>query len=826
MLTKQIYQLLAASTHASTSALQQAEITGSLRKLSHQPAFCPALLKILQCPQNSTSIRGIAGLVLKNEIKLRAEHIQPADLHFLTQNLLAGIGDPDEFIRKTTAAVAVALYERLEGSQGWPSLFNTIVLGLASTADLALVSGAMWLLRLLCEDYTCDWIEEAEGLASAVLSSLFVHAQSEADWRLRNSALGCVNLLIYSKPQALSANLEVFVGILGKFSGCKESTKEICTCLASLVECYSGELQDQMGTIMEFMIVSLASPAYDVAFEACEFWLAAGEMECHYARITALLPSLIPGLLRCLPYGDDDVEVLQESEHMSNYAHSSARAEDRDEDDEGTDGEGSTDQDMEWNLRRCAASTLDLLADVLDSFVMVPLLLPSIQPLLNSSDWRGLEAGILVLGAVAEGCLEAMKPHLPALIPWLASVLEQGSNCNLVKSITCWTLGRYYSWIIENPAILTLVTEALAVQVASSMHPKVQSSATTALVAILGEIPNCTLTPHIQKALLQGLDHFTVHNRILLYNALSTLAERTTSALEDLFIPALLSRWPQTADDLELIPIIECLGYLAPKCGNSVLYAKTFYDRALQIIRIPDADPDLIYTAFDFLDALLRAGFFQFFDGAFTEALMDGLGSRYPSVRQSAFGALGDVALCKNAPFAQSIIQANRNQIDRSLMLNLDPQLGPPVSHAVSNNASWALGVIYISPALTPPITEHTPLFVGVLIALLERSISGKGARISRALLENAAIALARIGAVEPQVVAARVDALVKVDWMRWIVGVVETPEMEHSLWGVLQVVKAERALGAAALTEHVRRWKGKIVPGSENVALILKEFE
>lgn len=40
-----------------------------------------------------------------------------------------------------------------------------------------------------------------------------------------------------------------------------------------------------------------------------------------------------------------------------------------------------------------------------------------------------------------------MEPHLATLIPLLLSCLKDRKA--LVRSITCWTLGRYASWIIS-----------------------------------------------------------------------------------------------------------------------------------------------------------------------------------------------------------------------------------------------------------------------------------------------------------------------------------------------------------------------------------------
>ena len=108
---------------------------------------------------------------------------------------------------------------------------------------------------------------------------------------------------------------------------------------------------------------------------------------------------------------------------------------DDDDDDDDDDGDVS-----EWNLRKCSASGLDVLAGTFREAVL-PTLLPMLQERLASPRWEVRESGILALGAIAEGCLSAIQPYLPQLVPWLVQTL--GDPKALIRSITCWTLSRY-----------------------------------------------------------------------------------------------------------------------------------------------------------------------------------------------------------------------------------------------------------------------------------------------------------------------------------------------------------------------------------------------
>lgn len=81
--------------------------------------------------------------------------------------------------------------------------------------------------------------------------------------------------------------------------------------------------------------------------------------------------------------------------------------------------------------------------------MLLPVLLPLLKAGFESNDWIEKEASILALGAVAEGCMEGMTPHLGGLLPYLIICLSDSKA--LVRSITCWTLSRYSSWVVTQP---------------------------------------------------------------------------------------------------------------------------------------------------------------------------------------------------------------------------------------------------------------------------------------------------------------------------------------------------------------------------------------
>lgn len=90
---------------------------------------------------------------------------------------------------------------------------------------------------------------------------------------------------------------------------------------------------------------------------------------------------------------------------------------------------------------------------------------------------RFQESGILALGAVADGCMGGMVPHLPDLVPYLVCCM--GERKALVRAITCWTLSRYSHWIVAQSHDLYLrpVLTEVGTHVNSPVQPIVEHHA-------------------------------------------------------------------------------------------------------------------------------------------------------------------------------------------------------------------------------------------------------------------------------------------------------------------------------------------------------------
>lgn len=163
----------------------------------------------------------------------------------------------------------------------------------------------------------------------------------------------------------------------------------------------------------------------NVALDACEFWLTLAEQPICKEVLAPHLPRLIPILMQTMKYSDLDIALLKgdiEEDEMvpdreedirprfhSSKIHTQSRMDDGDnnhqECDESDDDYDENDihkSNSDWNLRKCSAATLDLLASVFHDDLL-PSVLPILRETLFHQEWQIKEAAVLALGAIAEG---------------------------------------------------------------------------------------------------------------------------------------------------------------------------------------------------------------------------------------------------------------------------------------------------------------------------------------------------------------------------------------------------------------------------------------
>jgi len=262
--------------------------------------------------------------------------------------------------------------------------------------------------------------------------------------KIRSHAVACLSYFVPINCQALYAHIDTFIACLFKRASDEDHMvrRHVCQALVLLLASRPDKLMPELGNVAEYMLYSTKDKNEDVALEACEFWLTFAEDPDLAGFLHPLLPRVAPMLLDCMVYSEDDLLWLDGDDddanvpdkdtdikprHYGGKSHNYEREKDAngvdpssqkkvgaygeeqidyedDSDDDMDDDDFADEMSTEWNLRKCAAAALDVLA-VRFGHELLNVMLESLKTKLWNTDWIQRESAVLALGAIAEGQL-------------------------------------------------------------------------------------------------------------------------------------------------------------------------------------------------------------------------------------------------------------------------------------------------------------------------------------------------------------------------------------------------------------------------------------
>lgn len=759
---------------------------------------------------NLSLVRSSAALSLKNSIKACYKEIPEPSHAYIRAAVLACLQDPNSQIRSFAGTVITETVQR-GGVLGWPQLLPELFsIAGNEPGNITPVAqeGAMGALAKVCEDNKRELDRFYEGTRPLnFIIPRLLDVTSSPIARVRALALASLNSFIPQKSQDLVASLDSILARLFQLANdsSEDVRRNVCRSFVLIVDIRPDKVQPHMGGLVDYMALQQRNTDDpDLALEAAEFWLAISENDKMCATLGPYLQKIVPVLLESMVYdeeavmrlegNEDDAEVDDRAEDIKphfvrtktpraltngqvadagvNGQASKRVMPDDDALSEGEveeDDEGGADAEELWNLRKCSAAALDVLASTFHASVF-QIALPYLKENLRHQDWPNREAAVLAIGAVAEGCMEAITPHLPDLVPYLISLLSDAEPA--VRVITCWALGRYSSWAsqLENPNDKKLFFEPMMEGILNRMLDKskrVQESAASAF-ANLEERASKELTPYcapIIRQFVQCFERYKDKNMFILYDCVQTLAEQVGPPLRrqdliDLLMPAIIKRWSKISDQSqELFPLLECLSYVATALGDAFApFAIPIFARCIRIIHqnleqyllavhnepMEKPDKDFLVTSLDLLSAIIQAlasaksgELVTTSQPRFFDLLMFCMEDPSNDVRQSSYALIGDCAVNifpQLIPFLPSLLPVLIKQLDLDNLRDDDVDTG----FSVINNACWSCGEIAMK------YKQGMIPFVEKIYSSLSSIISNP--QVPTSVCENAVIALGRLG--------------------------------------------------------------------------------
>lgn len=796
-----------------------------LVQATSSPDFVNYLTFLFSTPQEPSSlglpedaynmVRVAAGMNIKSKIRVAYTTISQPSLTYIRSATLLGLRDTNNQVRNSAGSIITELLQQA-GLLAWPEVLNellTLVENTSGDVPVLAQEAAMSALVKVCEDNRKILDRDYSGQRPLdVIIPKLMQFTSNGSAKVRSMALGTIHVFLPHRPQALIASMDLFLSQLFQMAndGNTDVRRTVCQTFAQLVDFAPEKLIPHMEGLVNYIIIQQRNQEDpELALDAAEFWLVAGEQMKLQQPLAPHMPRIVPVLLESMVYEEDDViRLMQDSEDADvedraeeirpQFAKSKgsrldpskpdgqengdAAKEDDGDDDELSDGEieeseFGEDPEDEWTLRKCSAAALDVFSNVYHQPIF-EIILPYLKETLRHEQWPHREAAVLTLGAVADGCMDAVTPHLPELIPYLISLLDDSQP--VVRQITCWCLGRYSEWAshLGTPSERSQFFEPMMEGILRRMldnNKKVQEAAASAF-ASLEEKSDANLIPYCEPILRQFVQCFGKYkyrNMYILYDCVQTLAECVMGELAkpnlvDILMPALIERYNQVSDlSRELFPLLECLGYIAAAYGDAFApFAPPLFQRCIKIIyenlqeyvasvnnqAIDEPDKDFLVTSLDLLSAIIQAidpqksgELVANSQPRFFDLLCFCMEDPNYEVRQSSYALLGDCAISifpQLEPFIPNILPTLIKQLDLDMIKDDDRHTG----FSVLNNACWSCGEIAVNEKA--PLSPYADKLYQGLFSIITNE------EIIDSVNENAAMALGRLGICCPDQLA------------------------------------------------------------------------
>jgi len=793
------------------------QVYAILKRLERSVEFSGYLVYIFcDKSQQDVEIRLRAGLLLRNNIKTNWGN---TPLHIREVIKLAvrnSLGEEHRILRKTLGSiVATMLTETLEsGMEIWPTVFEELseILRTNSSSPAHIDAVLDIFLKVITDlDTTESWGPYLDCVVP-LMNDLMGHQNPD----FREQALAITYQLIFCPPPSFRMTLEQTVE--GVFRLMQDPTPKVrtnvCKCSVQLLERYPETVAPYIDHIIKFHIRCTADENELISLEAAEFWSTYVNHEgTDKDKLEPYISQLVPVLLNNMIYS---AEELAEKSLMNDQANVDDRPDDvkpehhrfKGEDSEPMD-EGL--EDTNWTIRKCSARSLDHLGCYYGSKLLT-CLLPLIEKLLKSKDWRRRESGILAIGAVGVGCAEAITPFLPNLVPYLIQLMNDEHV--LIRSMACWSTARFCRWMFGDEQNLCRFLEFVLERILDDSK-MVQNSACAALSELL-EVGQARLNPYIEalvNTVSQAFSKYKQRNMGSLYDVCITLCYQVPSLttalpnaedeskreqlLKKLVEPVLRQFLGTDQNDQRIYGILDTLvvfsssmtlkfapylKHIVPKIvghSNAVIEEiKQTKIETLQQKKSLKQRKQFLVADIDFLCSVVEG------QGVCTpnhlpiknmlEILFYAVNEEDQAVRRSAFALLGDLY-----HYSSNVIIPHNEKFMGIALKNVNP-----LEPLVCINALWTLG------EAIDQLKENSKQYIQDIVFCVARVLQTEFGQYERKRVkDNAAIIMSRVGMYFPDDVAKYVTEF-KTAWIRTLTHYPEDEEKAKGFRGLLLVIE------------------------------------
>lgn len=782
-------------------------------------------------------VRQLAGYYLKNNIGNPMCTNNPVVQEFV----MITLGDANPHVRRAVSSIITTAVLR----EVWPpEIVTTLIERLRGDDDS--VAGAIMTISSIVEDHV--EILDALGLAEPVINAIVPyithpspsvreHTTIAISVLMEQAGLNMEGSVFAVLGGCIASVVQLLLEAIGNGPGNKETQFILRSLVLSLVFYEQlGHLFNQIGEIM--LTATEQATDEEIRKEAVEFWRAVLYFPNFSDAARPLMGRILPIILRCMIYSDMelgmmgakecdwDVEDKIDDVKPRAYEGRSHKTKRDDEENEDEDGDEEVDQ---YNLRRVAALTLDDIAEhygdeILDAALGV------VSEMLASGDWKVIEAGVLAIGAVADGCYAGMVQYLDSIVAQLLEMINSSGSNFLVRNTALWAIGKYPNFLMD-PSKASVLETYLKVVLGNmeSQSKLIQETSTAALQELVsaatdGELNNY-IAPIIDTVNRCFKLPYQLKNRYLLFECVQSICNCFGRLLSDdqsvnTLMEPLMFFWNDTANDSPMIfPFFQCMTFVCDALGPFIepiaedMFTRTYnmavfhLDARREAARTNTEPPEVDYliVALDLLSAVLEAmgsalePLVSSNEPHFMNYLLAAVRDEDPLVRKSGFAVIGDMCSgCVNH------CQVMLDDLCSAMVQNLQDPQPETLSIKVASNVAWAFGELIANQNMTEAVPQIGPQHTRTITPLLMDVLATVETEDDRNVADNVCLALGRIFTVDPDALSStNVGLAFLPKWLKYMRSIKNLPQKDQAVRGVLGIVSSD----PATVAENVTLW-------------------
>lgn len=276
----------------------------------------------LGLPENTyNTVRFAAAMNIKTKIRVAYHTIPQPSMAYIRSATLIGLRDPNGQVRTSAGSIITELLQQA-GLLAWPEILHELLSLVGnSSGDVPDVTqeASMSALAKVCEDNRKILDRDYSGQRPLdVIIPKLLEFTSNGSSKVRSMALGTIHIFLPHRPQALISSMDLFLSQLFQLANdtSTDVRRTVCQTFAQLVDFAPEKLIPHMEGLVSYIIIQQRSHEDpELALDAAEFWLVAGEQARLQQALTPHMSRIVPVLLESMVYEEDDViRLMSEAE--------------------------------------------------------------------------------------------------------------------------------------------------------------------------------------------------------------------------------------------------------------------------------------------------------------------------------------------------------------------------------------------------------------------------------------------------------------------------------------------------------------------------------